>query len=267
MANPLPRGKAGPKGNKTNKDHLSVSPKKKIKIIIAKNEFKLYDVNINSSMAIKRKMAKNMSPQKMSRRERENFMRRQEIMKVGLELFSQKGYHNVSIQEIAEKAEFAIGTLYKFFKNKEDLYKALIMDQADRFHEAVTKAIAEPDDEVEKLRNYVRVKGEIFRANVSVVRLYFAETRGAGFNIRVGLEQKIKERYQKFIYSLSFIFEKGMKRKLFRRIADPYHLAVALDSLTNAFLYLWLEDPKTHPYPEDPDVILNILFKGLLHQQ
>ncbi|MGQ9695534.1 MAG: TetR/AcrR family transcriptional regulator [Thermodesulfobacteriota bacterium] len=208
-----------------------------------------------------------MADKRLSRREREMRMRRQEILNAALELFSQKGYHNVSIQEVAEKAEFAIGTLYKFFKTKEDLYKALIMDQADRFHEAVTKAIAEAVDEIEKLRNYVRAKGEAFRANVSVVRLYFAETRGASFNIKIGLEQKIKERYQKFLYSLSDILEKGMKRKIFQRIADPYHLAVALDSLTNAFLYLWLEDPKTYPYPDDPDVILNILFKGLIRRE
>ena len=48
------------------------------------------------------------------------------------------------------------------------------------------------------------------------------------------------------------------------RIADPYSLAVAIESLTNAFLFLWLEAPERHPYPEDPDTILNILFKGLV---
>ena len=57
-----------------------------------------------------------------------------------LDLFSQKGYHNVSMQEIAEKAEFAIGTLYKFFQNKEDLYKALVLEQCDQFEEALMPA-------------------------------------------------------------------------------------------------------------------------------
>jgi len=47
-------------------------------------------------------------------------------------------------------------------------------------------------------------------------------------------------------------------------IADTYHLAVAVESLTNGFLFLWLEAPERHPYPEDPDTILNILFKGLI---
>jgi len=201
---------------------------------------------------------------KISRREKERLSQRQEILASALELFSQKGYHNVSMHEIAEKSEFAIGTLYKFFKNKEDLYRSLILEQAQKFHDALTRAISEPDDEVEKLRNYVRVKGEIFQRNVPVIRLYFAETRGASFNLLAGLDRQIQKRYTRFLRTLSLIFERGIRRKRFKRIADPYHLAVVLDNLTNAFLFLWLEAPKRYPYPENPDAILNILFKGLV---
>ena len=205
-----------------------------------------------------------MEDEKLPRREREKLRQRQEMLAAALELFSEKGYHNVSMHEIAEKAEFAIGTLYKFFKNKEDLYKALVLEQSDKFHEALTKAIEEPDDEIEKLRNYVRAKGRIFRANVSMIRLYFAETRGASFNIMAGLDREIRERYGHFLETLASIFESGIKRKRFMKIADPYYLAVALESITNAFLFLWLEAPERHPYPENPDTILNILFKGLI---
>lgn len=201
---------------------------------------------------------------KLPRREREKLRQRQEMLAAALDLFSEKGYHNVSMHEIAEKAEFAIGTLYKFFKNKEDLYKALVLEKSDKFHEAITTAIEEPEDEIEKLRNYVRAKGQIFRDNVSVVRLYFAETRGASFNIMAGLDREIREQYGHFLEALASIFKSGMKRKRFIRIADPYDLAVAIESLTNGFLFLWLESPERHPYPEDPDTILNILFKGLI---
>ena len=136
-----------------------------------------------------------MENKKLPRREREKLRQRQEMLAAALELFSEKGYHNVSMHEIAEKAEFAIGTLYKFFKNKEDLYKALVLEQSDKFHDALTKAIEEPDDEIEKLRNYVKAKGEVFRDNVSMIRLYFAETHGASFNVMAGLDREIRERY------------------------------------------------------------------------
>lgn len=205
-----------------------------------------------------------MEEKRLPRKEREFLRHRQEILETALELFSEKGFHNVNMQEIAQKAEFAVGTMYKFFKNKEDLYKALILEQSDKFHSALTEAIEASDDAIEKLRNYVKTKGALFRTNVSIFRLYFAETRGASFNIMAGLDPKIRERYGHFLETLATVFASGMKNKRFKTIAAPYQLAVALDSLCNAFLFLWLETPDRHPYPEDPDVILNILFKGLV---
>jgi len=205
-----------------------------------------------------------MEKSKLSRKEREYLRHRQEILHVALKLFSEKGFHNVSMHEIAQKAEFAIGTLYKFFENKEDLYKALILEQSDKFHRALTAAIEGPGDEIEKIRNYTRVKGEVFTANVQMIRLHFAETRGASFNVRAGLDSEIREQYEKFLEMLASVFASGMEKKRFKKIADPYHLAVAIDSLTNAFLFLWLEAPDRRPYPKDADVILNILFKGLV---
>jgi len=205
-----------------------------------------------------------MEHKKLSRREREKLAQRREMLAAALELFSERGYHNVSMHTIAEKSEFAIGTLYKFFSNKEELYQALIMEKFFKFHEALSRAIEQSDDEVEKLRNYVQAKGEVFRANVSMIRLYFAETHGARYNVMAGFNTEIRQRRSRFMQTLAAIFESGMKKKRFKRIADPHHLAIALDSISNAFLFLWLDEPERHPYPEDPDTVLNILFKGLL---
>jgi TetR/AcrR family transcriptional regulator len=205
-----------------------------------------------------------MEVQKISRRERAKRQQRQEVLDVALRLFSEKGYHHVSMHAIATEAEFAIGTLYKFFRNKEDLYQALILQLSDRFYAAITKVIEADAPEIEKLQAYVRVKGELFRDNIAAIRLYFAETRGARFNVMAGPERVIGERRRNILQTLASIFERGMNRKRFRRVAAPFHLAIALDSMANAFLFHWLEDPQGKPYPEDPDTILNILFKGLV---
>lgn len=199
-----------------------------------------------------------------SRREREKLRQRREMLAAAIALFSEKGYHNVSMQEIAGKAEFAVGTLYKFFKNKEDLYSALTAERAEQFHDALTKALEEKDDEIETLRNYVKVKGKVFMENVSSIRLYFAETRGASFNIRAGLNKEIRDQYEQVLLIVASVFESGVNKGLFRKIAEPYQMAVALDSICNAFLFNWLEAPGQQPYPEDPDIILKIFFEGLL---
>ena len=201
---------------------------------------------------------------KLPRREREKLRQRQEMLATALDLFSEKGYHNVSMHQVAAQAEFAIGTLYKFFQNKEDLYKALVLEQCDQFEDAILGAIEKSGDEVEKLRSYVRTKGEKFRSNLPFIRLFLAESRGASFNIKAGLDEEVRKRYYGFLERIASIFESGIKSKRFKKIAAPYYLAVALDSVVDSFLLLWLEAPERHPYPEDPDTILDIFFRGLV---
>ncbi len=206
-----------------------------------------------------------MEDQKLPRREREKLRQRQEMLATGLDLFSRKGYHNVSMQEIAEKAEFAIGTIYKFFQSKEELYKALVLELCDEFEDSIMRAIEQPQDEVEKLRSYVRAKTEVVRRNLPFIRLYLAESRGASFNLKAGLDDEIRQRYYISIENIAAIFASGIKNQRFQKIADPYYLAVALASVIDASLLLWLDAPERHPYPEDPDAILDIFFKGLIN--
>lgn len=203
---------------------------------------------------------------KLSRREREKLRQRQEILAAALDLFSRSGYHNVSMNEIAEKSEFAVGTLYKFFSSKEDIYKSLMHENSNRFFSALMNALKQGDDEIEKLRNLVRAKGEVFMENAPVVRLYHAETKGAGYNVKAGLDADIRKKYDQVQQTVAAVFERGIKKKLFKKIAEPYHLALALNSIINDFLFLWLEDSEKNAFPENPDVILNILFNGLLNE-
>lgn len=205
-----------------------------------------------------------MREQKLPRREREKMRQCQEMLAAALELFSERGYHNVSMHEIAEKAEFAIGTLYKFFRNKEDLYQAVVLEESDRFHDALVRAIEAPGDEIERLRNYVRTKGELFSANLPFIRLYIAESRGASYNLKASLNDEVRKRYYNLLEQLALVFDGGIRKKRFRKIASPYQLAVALDTVLNAFLLLWIEAPERHPFPGSPDAILDIFFRGLL---
>jgi TetR/AcrR family transcriptional regulator len=205
-----------------------------------------------------------MAVEKLPRREREKLRQRQEILVTALDLFSQKGYHNVAMAEIAEKSEYAIGTIYKFFQNKEDLYKTLILERCDDFLEDCRQILEQPDDEVELLRHYVRFRSQRFRDNLPFVRLFLAESRGVGFNLKAGLDDEVRTRYYEILQNLAAVFASGIENHRFRKIADPYYLAVALDSVLDASLLLWLDAPERHPYPENPDAILDIFFKGLI---
>ena len=106
-------------------------------------------------------------------------------------------------------------------------------------------------------------KAELFSDNFVTLRPYFAETQGASFNIKTGLDKDIRKLYNEIIEQLSSIFGKGVRDEVFCKL-DPYYMAVALDGIINAFLLSWMEDPKQHPYKKGVPIITDIFLSGVL---
>lgn len=57
---------------------------------------------------------------------------REKILRSARKVIANKGFHSAGIKEIAEKAGIAQGTLYLYFKNKEDLYIEFLLDLAGK---------------------------------------------------------------------------------------------------------------------------------------
>jgi len=91
--------------------------------------------------------------------------------------------------------------------------------------------------------------------------LYFAETKGASFNIKAGLDQDIRKLYDEMVEKLASTMKKGIDRKVLKD-GEPYYMAVALEDLTNVFLFCWLENPKLHPYESNVPMIKEMFLNG-----
>lgn len=196
-----------------------------------------------------------------SRKEREHLQRREEILRAALELFSQKGYHNVSMQEIAERAEFAVGTLYKFFKNKEELYREILVQTSKIFYSSLSNALEDKGNGHTRIRKYLRTKCKVFRENIWAVRLFFAESGPAArISVKNGLKGELCDLYDRAIQKLAAVFQEGIQKGIFRPLGS-YCLAQALEGMSNALLFCWMEDPERHP--ANPDLIEQIFFERI----
>ncbi|HMV70387.1 MAG TPA: helix-turn-helix domain-containing protein [Myxococcota bacterium] len=83
-----------------------------------------------------------MSADPPSRRERERERHRQEILAAAESLFLERGIDAATMDDIASASEFAVGTLYRYFRSKDDLAVALVVDRVCAFAERL-EAIAE----------------------------------------------------------------------------------------------------------------------------
>jgi TetR/AcrR family transcriptional regulator len=206
------------------------------------------------------KKEKNNSPKKLSRKEKERLWKRQHVFSAAMRLFSEKGYRNVSMPELADASEFAIATLYTFFKSKEDLYMALIMDIAqDHYRTFMDVLMNKNVKPAIRIENYILSRIRIFNEKISVYRLYFAETHGASINLRAGLNDDVRLLYQKVLDQLASVFKEGIDAGIFKRL-PPQYLSSGLDGLINGFIAYWLENASANDEAADAQLIMEMFF-------
>ena len=196
---------------------------------------------------------------KLTRRERERQRHRREILAAAQELFSRKGFDRTSMAEIAERAEFAVGTLYKFFKDKKTLYRALILDTVQEFAQALTAALKTRGTELERLERYIETKAELFVEHIPTARLYFAQTAGAKFVPTAGLDRDSRATYENVLTSLESVFRSGIQKKVFVKV-DPRMLVLGLEGVSNAFLDALIERPDDFTAEVLADLTKTIFF-------
>ncbi len=72
------------------------------------------------------------------RRERERGARQQLILDAAKSVFAERGFLNTTVEEIAARAEVAVGTLYRYFQSKEELYVSLLFEAMNIFDQRIT---------------------------------------------------------------------------------------------------------------------------------
>lgn len=200
---------------------------------------------------------------KLGRRERNKQRNRSEILEAALHEFSEKGFHEASIQAIALRSEFSVGSIYTLFGSKEDLYRDLLIQHAEESRIAFTEALQQSDNEYEQLVNYVEAKGRLFANRMELARLIFTETLGTGVSFKSGPNPELKLMYDVWHEALAHIISSGIEKGIFRDV-DPMGMAVALEGLTNHFIYQSQEDPNGFTYERGVQVLHETFFKSIL---
>ncbi len=90
------------------------------------------------------------------RRARERKMRKNQILDAARELLAENGIAGTSMNQIAERAELSVGTLYIYFKNKEDLYASLQEEGLEILYNSIAKAVKKGGTPIERLKQIAK---------------------------------------------------------------------------------------------------------------
>ena len=92
---------------------------------------------------------------------------RDKFIEVARQLFARKGVENTTMNDIASASDKGRRTIYTYFKNKHDIYNAVVESESDKILINLRLIVARPIAAEEKLREYVAVRFETMREIVS----------------------------------------------------------------------------------------------------
>jgi AcrR family transcriptional regulator len=202
------------------------------------------------------------------RKEREKERRRQQIMVAAKRVFSEKGFNKATMEDIAQEAELSPGTLYLYFKNKEELYASLSL----RILQYLLIRVEHVNDEkasgpMEKLDALTEAMYDVYEFDpLIIINMFHLQSSETLKNLSPELMAEIKELSRKSLSSISKIFQEGVEQGLF---IDRHPVALS-DTFWSLFsgIVLWLTSKKIIDEQKDYlkqtlDIAFEIFRRGL----
>jgi len=195
------------------------------------------------------------------RKKREREMRRQHIMVAAKRVFTQNGYDKSTVEDIAKEAELSPGTLYLYFKSKDELYASLCL-RVLRFIKVKVDHVI--NDETtgyeEKQRGLLNAMKDIYAYDPLILNsMFHLQSSDTLRTLSPDLLDEINELSRKALQSMASMFEQGISTG---HIVDrnPFALADILWALFSGVV-LWEESKKmTNPDRSDLEKSFEVAF-------
>jgi AcrR family transcriptional regulator len=178
------------------------------------------------------------------RKERERERRRQQIIIAAKRVFSEKGFSRATMEDIAKEAELSPGTLYLYFKNKDELYASLSIRILQylliRLEHVAKEASACLETRMENLKKAML---DVYDFDpLVIINMFHLQSSDTLRNLSPDLLTEIKDLSRKALGSMARILEMGIREGAF---IDRHPIALA-DILWALFsgVILWEESKK-----------------------
>lgn len=106
------------------------------------------------------------------RREREEGARLAAILSAAERIFAERGYFHARMDDIAEASELAKGTLYYYFKSKDEIFVHLLERETRKVHEELQRRISGRESFLEILEVWIEFYLEYFENNTGFLRMF-----------------------------------------------------------------------------------------------
>ncbi|MBT2764403.1 TetR/AcrR family transcriptional regulator [Paenibacillus sp. ISL-20] len=181
------------------------------------------------------------------------------ILQGALKVFAENGYHRSQVSKIAKAAGVADGTIYLYFKRKEDILIRLFQEKlgelVGKFHESVEGTT----DAVEALRTVCSIHFSELESNPELAYVTQIELRQSDLELRKEIGSALKP----YIVLIENILEQGIKEQKFRSDLNVKLVRNLIFGAMDEAVTSWLISGHKYSLSDQADETLSFFLNGV----
>ncbi|MCP8617057.1 TetR/AcrR family transcriptional regulator [Salirhabdus salicampi] len=183
-----------------------------------------------------------------------------QIIDAAVEVIAENGYHSSQVSKIAKRAGVADGTIYLYFKNKEDILVSLFQEKMGQFIEKIEEDIQHKEKVEDKLYGMIRMHLQQLSEDHKLAIVTQLELRQSNKELRL----KINEVLKRYLAVMDDILHEGIRTGVFHSRINPKLVRQMIFGMIDEVVTNWvMKDQKYDLVAQAEDVhyfIINGIF-------
>ena len=185
--------------------------------------------------------------------------RRQSIIQAAIEVFGKGSFQNSSISEIAQRANVAEGTIYQYFKNKDDLFFSIPVEKTKEFCEELDLHLQGITGAFNKIRKFIWYYLHFFKMNPEYGRILMLEMRVSRSFVKTDTYRFLRTSTSQILE----IIREGQEEGIIRKDVDIYIIRQLILGMLEHIVTRWLLKGEKYDLMQHYDQVNELVFYGM----
>ena len=188
----------------------------------------------------------------------------QKIIQAAVKVFAEKGFYNSRVSEIAKEANVADGTIYLYFKNKDDILISLFEEEFGQIVENMRKELEREKDVLKKFKRFAITHLSIVSKQQQLGEVLGVEVRQSS----KFMKEYVNKSFIEYLNLIRSIVIEGQEKGLIRKDLTPGIMKRAVFGALDEMARYWvLSSKKKHSVSEAALQISDVFIRGMMTEE
>ena len=181
------------------------------------------------------------------------------ILRAAVKVFARSGFFNSKVADVAKEAGVADGTVYLYFKNKDDILVSIFNHVAEEALDEARARLAQLHDPVEKLKCIVHTHLDRFGRDRDLAIVFQVELRSSS----KFMEQFSATKVTEYLDLIRGVIEEGQQKAVFRQDLNTKIVAKVLFGALDEMVTNWVLSRKRYSLISTASSVIDVFLNGI----